>query len=176
MRIVLAVTASVAALLTRKLVAAILEKPDVELKVVTAKKTFFFFDPKEVALPIITEDNEHVGERFVKGQAVQHIQLGEWSDVLLIAPLSAGTLSRMAHGDTESIVTSLVLGWPRGKRMIVAPAMNTRMWSNPITQENLEKVKQVYGAQVIEPIEGKLACGTEGKGAMARIETIVAAL
>jgi phosphopantothenoylcysteine decarboxylase len=68
------------------------------------------------------------------------------------------------------------LAWPLEKQLILAPAMNTRMWENPITQNNLQKVREIYQTRVIGPEEGMLACGVRGIGAMANINTIVASL
>jgi phosphopantothenoylcysteine decarboxylase len=177
MKLVLGVTASVAAKLTPKLVSAILNtRPDIELRVIATETSLYFFDRKEVAVPVITDTDEWPGERYVKDQLIPHIDLGDWADALLIAPLSANTLSDMAHGKTSKLITSVVLAWPREKPIILAPAMNTRMWENPITQSNLSKVRSVYRTTIIEPEEGMLACKTRGIGAMAQIETIIASL
>ena len=124
----------------------------------------------------MTDKDEWPEGGYVKDQPIPHIDLGDWADILLIAPLSADTLSDMAHGKASKFLTSIVLAWPREKPIILAPAMNTRMWENPITQGNLNMVRQVYKTKVVEPREGMLACKTTGVGAMARIEDIVASL
>lgn len=179
MKLILGVTGSVAAKLTPKLVAAILEaKEDVELKVVATERSLYFFDRKDVdtAAPVMTDKDEWPGNGYNREQLIPHIDLGDWADMLLIAPLSADTLSDMAHGKANKFLTSTVLAWPREKPIVLAPAMNTRMWENPLTQRNLATVQEVYNTKVVLPIEGMLACKTMGIGAMARIETIVSSL
>ena len=174
LNLVFGVTASVAAKYTPKFVRAILNAlPGVEIKVVATERSLYFFDRAEVPVPVLTDKFEWPEGGYVKGAQVPHIDLGDWADTLLIAPLTADTLSDMAHGKADKFLTSIVLAWPREKRMILAPAMNTRMWENPITQANFETVVQVYRATIIGPDEGMLACGTKGIGAMANIDAIV---
>ena len=179
MKLLLGVTGSVAAVLTPKLVAKILNKlPGVELKLITTIRGQYFFRRENInpAVQILGDKDEWPEAGYTKGAPVPHIDLGEWADVLLIAPLTADTLSDMANGNADKFLTSTVLAWPRRKPIIVAPAMNTRMWENPITVKNLLTIRRVYRTSVIEPIEGNLACGTTGIGAMAKIDDIVAAL
>ena len=179
MKLILGVTGSVAAKLTPKLVAALLKAvPDVELKVLTTERGHYFFLDHDIdrRVRILTDRYEWPEGGYVKGAPVPHIDLGEWADALVIAPLTADTLSDMAHGKADKFLTSVVLAWPREKPMILAPAMNTRMWTNPITQANLRTVAGAYRTRVIEPQEGNLACGVRGVGAMADIGDIVAAV
>jgi len=180
MKIILGVTGSVAAKLTPKLVAAIRElHPQAETTVVSTGRGLYFFDQHEVekyGVTVMTDKDEWPENGYAKGKPVPHIDMGEWADILLIAPLTADTLSDMAHGKADKFLTSIVLAWPREKRIIVAPAMNTRMWENPITKANLEYLRDVYRLTVIEPIEGNLACGVTGVGAMAKINDIVMAI
>ena len=177
MKLLLGVTASVAAKLTPKLVAAIVKAiPGVELKVIATERSLYFFRKEDVAVPVSTDKEEWPGAGYLKGNPIPHIDLGDWADILLIAPLTADTLSDMAHGKADKFLTSTVLAWPLRKPVIVAPAMNTRMWENPITQDNLQMVRDVYRARVVGPIKGQLACNTQGMGAMAQIDTIVASV
>jgi phosphopantothenoylcysteine decarboxylase len=175
-KILLGVTASVAATLTPKLVTSLLRLPEAEVKVVATPKSFHFFRIEDVPVPVLTDSIEWPQGGYQKGAEIPHIDLGEWADILLIAPLSADTLSDMAHGKTSKFLTSIVLAWPLHKKIVLAPAMNTRMWENPITQENLAKVESTYSAHVIGPKEGMLACKTMGMGAMANISEIVSFL
>ncbi|MFA6536043.1 MAG: flavoprotein [Candidatus Paceibacterota bacterium] len=177
MKLLLGVTGSVAAKLTPKLVRTLMERvPELELKVIATDRALYFFRKEDVPIPVLTDKSEWTEGGYVKDTPVLHIDLGEWADQLLIAPLSADTLSDMAHGKANKFLTSTVLAWPREKRIILAPAMNTRMWSNPITQDNLATIQRVYNTGTIEPVEGMLACKTKGVGAMAHIDTIVASL
>ena len=180
MKLILGVTGSVAAKLTPKLVAAILAKhPDAEIKVIATVRGLYFFDRQAVesqGVSVMTDKDEWPEDGYVKGAPVPHIDLGEWADKLLIAPLTADTLSDMAHGKADKFLTSTVLAWPQEKPIFLAPAMNTRMSMNSITRRNLQMVKENCRTYVIEPVEGHLACGTTGIGAMAKIDDIVAEL
>jgi phosphopantothenoylcysteine decarboxylase len=92
---------------------------------------------------------------------------------LLIAPLSSNSLAKMATGICDNLVTCVVKAWDRSKPMLVAPAMNTFMWENPLTAQHLEVIKHVYNAEVIDTVYKVLACGDEGFGAMAEFGSIV---
>jgi phosphopantothenoylcysteine decarboxylase/phosphopantothenate--cysteine ligase len=96
--------------------------------------------------------------------------LGRW-DVLVVAPLTANTLARMAHGLADDVLTEAVLA--HTGPVLVAPAMNTRMWLNPATQENVATLR-ARGVEVVGPAEGELAEGEEGVGRMAEPEEIFA--
>ena len=94
---------------------------------------------------------------------VEHISLAEKSDVLVIAPATANCIAKLANGIADDMLTTTALACTCKK--IIAPAMNTNMFENPITQKNIETLKS-YGYIVITPGEGFLACGTVGKGRM----------
>lgn len=94
---------------------------------------------------------------------VQHISLAKKADAVLVAPATANVLAKFAHGLADDMLTTTVLACTCPK--IVAPAMNTRMYENPITQDNLQTLRK-YGFTVIEPATGHLACGDTGAGKM----------
>ena len=98
---------------------------------------------------------------------IPHIELANWQDVFLIAPATANTISKIALGIGDNLLTTVALAIGKG---LIAPAMNTKMFFNPFFQKNLKKVSKFY--KVIEPMEGKLACNEEGKGKLASIEKI----
>ena len=176
-KLLVGVTGSIAAKYTVKLVNAIITRiPDVVLRVIATEHGLYFFDREKIPVLVMNDKYEWPEAGYTKGDPVPHIDLGDWADELLIAPLTADTLSDMAHGKANKFLTSTVLAWPLEKPMILAPAMNTRMWQNPITQENLQKVQKVYRAQIVGPVVGRLACGTVGVGAMADINDIVSAV
>ncbi|MFC1543839.1 bifunctional phosphopantothenoylcysteine decarboxylase/phosphopantothenate--cysteine ligase CoaBC [Gemmatimonadota bacterium] len=102
--------------------------------------------------------------------AMDHIQLARWGDVLLVAPASADYLARTAHGIADDLLSTVTLAFTG--RLIVAPAMNTRMLLNPATQTNLATLVS-RGIVVVESEEGDLACGEQGAGKMADVERIV---
>ena len=96
--------------------------------------------------------------------------LGRW-DLLVVAPLTANTLARMAHGLADDVLTEAVLA--HAGPVLVAPAMNTRMWLHPATQENVATLR-ARGVELVGPAEGELAEGEEGSGRMAEPEEIFA--
>ncbi len=123
-----------------------------------------------------TDEDEWPGALYQKDQEIPHIALREWADILLIAPLSANTLGKMANGLCDNLLTSLIRAWSVNKPMVLAPAMNTVMWEHPATQEHLQTLKRWHKIEVAQPIAKKLACGDEGIGAIARLDEIVAVI
>lgn len=93
--------------------------------------------------------------------------------MLVVAPLSANSLAKLANGLCDNLLTCIVRAWDPAKPMLLAPAMNTLMWANPFTARHLNEVRSVYGAQVIDVVSKKLACGDVGAGAMASAGTII---
>jgi phosphopantothenoylcysteine synthetase/decarboxylase len=100
-----------------------------------------------------------------------HIHLADSADLLLIAPASANILASMAHGFASDALTAIALA--TRAPILIAPAMNGKMWQHPATQMNVEQLKK-WGATFIEPAEGLLACGYEGVGRLAGVEEIIA--
>lgn len=100
---------------------------------------------------------------------IQHISLAKKADAVLVAPATANVLAKFAHGLADDMLTTTVLACTCPK--IVAPAMNSRMYENPITQDNLQTLRK-YGFTVIEPATGHLACGDTGAGKMPEPEEL----
>ena len=100
-----------------------------------------------------------------------HIALADKADLLLIAPASANTLAALAHGFANNYLTEIALA--TRAPILIAPAMNGKMWEHPATQENVEKLKS-RGVQFIGPEAGLLACGYEGIGRLWPVDGIVA--
>lgn len=170
-RILLGVTGSVAAKLTPKLVAALQKLGEVQ--VVATDPAMYFWDRAETGAPLWTEANEWPGQRYRDDQEVPHIALGDWADILVIAPLTANTLTKMAVGIADNLLTCVCYAWPGQKPLVIAPAMNTRMWHNPATQRHLTWMRDnLHLLRVVPPIAKKLACGTVGFGAMAEVDSI----
>ena len=92
---------------------------------------------------------------------VEHIALADEADLVLIAPATANVLAKLAHGIADDMLTTTVLACSCPK--IAAPAMNTKMYENPVTQDNLAALRR-YGWEILEPESGRLACGAVGKG------------
>ena len=101
---------------------------------------------------------------------IEHVALGEKADVVLVAPASANVIGKMAAGIADDMLTTTILACKCKK--IVAPAMNTNMYENPVVQANLKKLKE-FGMEVIEPASGMLACRVEGKGKLPSEEVLL---
>ncbi|WP_308389229.1 bifunctional phosphopantothenoylcysteine decarboxylase/phosphopantothenate--cysteine ligase CoaBC [Acidithiobacillus sp. AMEEHan] len=102
--------------------------------------------------------------------AMDHIALARWADALLYAPVSAAGLARLAQGLAEDLPGAIVLA--SRAPLFLAPAMNTAMWEHPATQRNLQQLA-AYGAQILEPESGSLACGETGTGRLQELSSIV---
>ena len=101
---------------------------------------------------------------------VEHISLAERTDLVIIAPATANVCAKLAHGLADDMLTTTVLACKAPK--LIAPAMNTNMYENPVTQDNLNTLRH-YGWDVIEPASGRLACGAVGKGKMPEPEDLL---
>lgn len=101
---------------------------------------------------------------------VEHVALAKRASLAVVAPATANVIAKLANGIADDMLTTTILGCQCPK--IIAPAMNTRMFENPVTQDNLEKLRR-YGWNVISPAEGRLACGDTGAGKMPEPETIL---
>lgn len=139
------------------------------------------FDVKVIATPnalnFVTEltlttlsDNKVYYDNFdIKEYNPEHISLCNDGDILVIAPASANTISKIADGICDNLLTSVACAF--NKSIIIAPAMNTNMWENQFVQANIKKL-QTNGYSIIEPENGYLACGSEGKGRLCSIDKI----
>ena len=101
---------------------------------------------------------------------VEHISLATRTDLVIVAPATANVAAKLAHGLADDMLTTSILACKCPK--LIAPAMNTNMYENPVTQDNLEILRR-YGWEVIEPASGRLACGTTGKGKMPEPEDLM---
>jgi phosphopantothenoylcysteine decarboxylase/phosphopantothenate--cysteine ligase len=101
---------------------------------------------------------------------IAHIALADIADLFLIAPATANTISKIANGIADDMLSTTVLA--TRAPVVIAPAMNPNMYSNQITQSNIKKLKE-RGFHFIDPEYGKTACGTEGVGRLARISVII---
>ena len=103
---------------------------------------------------------------------IGHIELADWADAVVVAPATANILAKIASGLCDDLLsTTLCVCW--NKPVLMAPAMNSRMWANPIVQENLARIQQQLKFLTIGPDTGRLACGTEGIGRMAEPAAIL---
>ncbi len=167
-KIILGVTGSIAAykaaLLAREFV-----KQGAEVQVILTENATKFIAPLTfdhlTKRPCLTDSFERGAE-----VRVEHVALAEWADGLVVAPADANSLAKFAHGIADDLLSTTMLACDCEK--FVAPAMNTKMYENPATQYNLAVLK-TRNFRILEPGEGELACGDEGKGRMEEPETIV---
>jgi len=147
----------------------LLMKAGHDVRVVMTDNACQFVTP--LAFETITRNRAYVGE-FDAGldpAIIEHIDLAGWADEFIIAPATANTIAKIAHGIADNLLTSTVL--PYTKSIIFAPAMNVDMYANKLTQANLKKLEKL-GHRIIEPGVGEMACDAEGKGRMAEPEEI----
>lgn len=104
-----------------------------------------------------------------------HIELADQADLFLVAPATASLLAEFAHGLAPDALTSTYLALPRSTPVMIAPAMNGKMWHHPATQRNIATLAE-DGVHFIDPVSGDLACGYQGIGRMAEVSDILAAI
>ena len=169
--IVLGVTGSVAAYKMAN-VASMLVKRGCEVHVIMTKNATNFINP--IAFESLT-NTKCLVDTFDRNFQfhVAHISLTDKADAMLIAPASANIIGKIASGIADDMLSTTVMAC--AKPVIIAPAMNTKMYTNPILQDNLEKLRS-FGYEIIEPATGHLACGTTGAGKMPSEEVLIAHL
>ncbi|GBG78853.1 hypothetical protein CBR_g28078 [Chara braunii] len=172
--VLLAATGSVAAMKFAIVATGIAEFADV--RTVATKSGLFFIDRSALPanVPLLTDEEEWSSWRRL-GDTVLHIELRQWADLLVIAPLSANTMAKIANGMCDNLLTCVVRAWDYTKPVLVAPSMNTMMWDNPFSAKHLSVLDEL-GVRVVPPISKKLACGEVGNGAMAEPGIIVEAV
>ena len=211
--ILLGVTGSVAAIRTPALVQA-LTGAGHQVKTVATRSSLFFFEPFEIALapgPELRRDPEKLildedewpghsrGRRYLPNEPVLHIELRKWAELLLIAPLDANTLAKLANGICDNCLTCVWRAWNLNRQVILAPAMNTLMWDHPLTMRHLRVLAEINSPhpvpagltaeelsdwinrncpklQIVGPIIKTLACGDIGIGAMSEVNDLVGAV
>jgi phosphopantothenoylcysteine decarboxylase len=200
-RVALGVTGSVAAIRTPALVEALTAQGHA-VRVVATGPALYFFDADTLAargVRVHRDEDEWPGERYERGDPVLHIELRDWAEVLVIAPLDAHTLGRLALGLSDNLLACVLRAWDFDKPLVLAPAMNTRMWESPVTLRHLRQVFEDHAGRaweaawtlddaaaafaahaprilLIPPQAKRLACGDVGMGAMAEVVTIAEAV
>ncbi len=166
--IVIGVTGSIAAYKIASL-CSMLKKRDANVTVIMTRNATNFINP--ITFETLT-GNKCLVDTFDRNFefSVEHVELSKAADVFLIAPASANVIAKAAHGIADDMLTTTLLAATCPK--IVAPAMNTRMYENPVTQDNIGILKK-YGMTVIDPADGYLACGDTGKGKMPEPEVLL---
>lgn len=170
-----------------------------EVRVVATDAATYFFDPVSLREILTLDSDEWPGDRYRRGDPVQHIELRNWANLFAIAPLDANTLAKLAVGLSDNCLTCVWRAWDPAKPVVLAPAMNTLMWEHPFTKKHLRAVAADFGAghipghladedlihqindrakrlRIVGPISKALACGDIGVGAMAEVPEIIAAV
>lgn len=145
-----------------------LRKQGAEVRVTATKSALQFV----TELTLQTVSNARVySDVFaaINQHSTEHISLPEWADLMIVAPATANVLGKFASGIADDALTTTFCSCAARKPIIIAPAMNDKMWECPATQQAVETLKRWNNITVIEPAEGELACGTTGKGRMPEI-------
>lgn len=202
-KILLGVTGSVAALKT-PLLAQQLRAAGHDVQIVATRSATYFFDVAVLAAAgfrIHRDEDEwpgrDTGRLYQRDDPVLHIELRRWAELLLIAPLDANTLAKLAGGLCDNCLTCVWRAWDPARPVVLAPAMNTFMWEHPLTRRQLQQLAEQAGLtvptnldlddlmgwinarastlRIVPPVSKRLACGDVGVGAMAALEDIVRA-
>lgn len=197
--VLLAASGSVATIKLPLIAKALAENPNVSVRVVVTQSAREFLQGQADEQPSLKSlsavsgidgvyvDSDEWSKPWVRGDKILHIELRRWAHILLIAPLSANTMAKMANGISDNLLTSVIRAWDttgmidmRKKYIMIAPAMNTAMWRHPITNKQLKTIVQDWtdgddcSVILLKPVEKELACGDTGDGAMMDWKQIVA--
>lgn len=166
--VVLGVTGGIAAYKTATL-ASMLIKKGYDVQVLMTQNATNFINP--IVFETLTKQKCLI-DTFDRNFEfkVEHVAIAKKADVVMIAPATANVIGKLAHGIADDMLTTTVMACRRCKK-IIAPAMNTEMYLNPVVQDNL-KILEKYGYEVIRPAEGYLACGDVGAGKMPEPEVL----
>ena len=166
--VVLGVTGSIAAYKAANL-ASMLVKLHADVHVIMTKNATNFIHP--ITFETLT-NHKCLVDTFDRNFSfqVEHIAVADQADLVMIAPATANVIAKLAHGLADDMLTTTVLACNCPK--IVVPAMNTKMYENPVTQDNLNTLRR-YGWEVVEPASGYLACGAVGKGKLPEPEVLL---
>lgn len=196
--ILLAASGSVATIKLPLIAAALSGYTDVSTRIVITQNARNFLQGQAQEQPFLESltgikgvdgiyyDSDEWSKPWVRGDKILHIELRRWAHLLLVAPLSANTMAKMANGISDNLLLSVIRAWDttglvdmRKKYIMIAPAMNTAMWRHPITNKQLKNIKQDWtdgeesSVVILKPIEKELACGDTGDGAMMDWKQIV---
>ena len=147
----------------------LLKKNGAEIKTILTSSAKEFITPLSVAS--LSQGKVYSDLFSVENETeMDHIALSRWADIILIAPATANTISKLAQGTTDDLASTVVLA--SNKEIYLAPAMNVRMWEHQSTKQNLKKLKS-FGYKIIGPEIGEMACGEYGEGKMSDPDKIL---
>ena len=166
--IVLGVTGSIAAYKIANL-ASMLVKLHADVHVIMTQNATHFITP--MTFETLT-DNKCIVDTFDRNFSfdVKHVSLAKKADAFLVAPCTANVIGKVASGICDDMLTTTIMATKAP--VLISPAMNTGMWENPVLQDNIKKLES-YGYHMIQPVEGRLACGDTGSGKMPSEETLL---
>ncbi len=168
--VLLGVSGSISAYKAADLTSRLVKKGH-EVSVIMTKGAQAFITP--LTLQTLSKHPVYTDTMVEKDPAsIAHIDLGKRADIFVVAPASANTIAKLAHGMADDMLSATALALETRLPKLIAPAMNTRMYENPATQANLAALRQ-YGFEEISPKSALLACGDIGKGALASIDDIL---
>ena len=147
----------------------LLKKKGAQVKTILTKSAKEFITPLSVAS--LSQEKVYSDLFNFENEAeMDHISLSRWSNVILVTPATANTISKLSTGSSDDLASTVILA--SDKNIFLAPAMNVRMWEHPSTQDNLNKLKK-YGYKIIGPEIGDMACGEFGAGKMTEPNEII---
>jgi len=172
--IVIGISGGIAAYKIPELIRSLV-KDGAEVRVVATKNALQFVT--ELTLQTVSGSRVY-SDVFaaINEHSTEHISLPEWCDAMLVAPATANVLGKMSCGIADDALTTTICSCVARKPIVVSPAMNDKMWENPATQQAVQTIRGWEHVRVIEPSEGPLACGTNGKGRMPEIAQLQEAL
>jgi phosphopantothenoylcysteine decarboxylase len=166
-KIILGLCGSVAAIKAVELFQSLQKLGNVKVILTSSAEKFISYAELVAAgATVFRDEDEHKSFRG-RGDPVLHIELREWADCMVVAPLSANTLAKLANGLCDNLLTCVLRAWDLRRPVFVAPAMNTLMWTHPFTSRHLQVLTADLGFHVIQPISKTLMCGQTGVGALA---------
>ena len=146
-----------------------LKKRNAQIKTILTKSAKKFITPLSVTS--LSQEKVYDDLFNVENESeMDHIALSRWADLILVAPITANTISKLSSGSSDDLASTVILA--SNKEVYLTPAMNVRMWEHPSTKSNLLKLKN-YGYNIIGPIIGDMACGEYGKGKMTEPNEII---
>jgi len=162
--VLLITTGSVASVKVPLIVSELLSYANVLVQVVATNSSLEFYKKEDIENTgtLVWTDNDEWTGAFKIGDPILHIELRRWADIVLVAPCSANTLAKIAHGICDNLATSLMRALAPTTPTFLFPAMNTLMYEHPLTAEHIRTVKDVIKHNVIGPIGKNLACGDVG--------------
>ena len=174
LKVLVGVTGGIAVYKTCDLVRTLV-KNDHEVRVVMTRSASKFVAP--LTFEVLSRNSVPLGlfDRRVD-PAVEHVAAAQWADCVAIAPATANVIGKLASGIADDLLTTLLLAVPAGKPVVLAPAMNTGMWKNPVVERNLKSLLEETDGRysIVGPVVKELACGDLGMGGMSPVEDIYA--